>query len=138
MRIFLFSLFLGLMTTAPSIAQEIDNSVVVKNTLKIKDVRFERCGEFKDWCLILDTKGEYERMDYPQLRFFINNELVAETPQLYGIVIEDGYNIETNLKEVPEDFELLIVVTNLNYNNGDCLTYRTRRNKIKAPKKQKN
>lgn len=135
MRILLFSLFLGLMTTAPSIAQEIDNSVVVKNTLEIKDVRFERCEKSQDWCLVLDTKGIYERMDYPQLRFFINNELVAETPQLYGVVIEDGYNLETNLKEIPKDFELLIVVTNLNYSNGDCLTYRTRGDKTKAPKK---
>lgn len=135
MRILLLSLFLGLVTTAPSIAQEIDNSAVVKNTLEIKDVRFERCEKSKDWCLVLDTKGIYERMDYPQLRFFINNKLVAETPQLYGVVIEDGYNLETNLKKIPEEFELLIVITNLNYNNGDCLTYRTRGDKTKVPKK---
>jgi hypothetical protein len=137
MKIFFFSLLLGLMITAPTIAQEVESDFgqQVKNDLEIKDVRFERCEKSKDWCLVLDTKGKYERMDYPQLRFFINNELVAETAQLYGIVIEDGYYIETNLKEIPKDFELLIVVTTLNRRNGDCIVYQTKANKTKTPKK---
>lgn len=121
MKTFFFSLLLGLMITVPTIAQEVENDFVLEG------VHFERCNKSKDWCLVLDSKGKYERMDYPKLKFFINDKLVADTDQLYGIVLENGYSIETNLKEVPEDFELLIVVTALHRNVGGCFVYKTNR-----------
>jgi hypothetical protein len=64
-------------------------------------------------------------MDYPKLKFFINNKLVANTDQLYGVVLENGYTMETNLKEIPKDFEFLIVVTAMNRSHGDCFIYET-------------
>jgi len=119
MRTLFFSLLLGLMITTPIIAQQIEND------FSLEGVHFERCKESKDWCLVLDAKGKYERMDYPRLKFFINDKLVADTDQLYGVVLEDGYRIETNLKKKPEDFECLIVVTALHRSNGNCFIYET-------------
>lgn len=119
MRTLFFSLLLGLMITTPIIAQQIEHDFVLEG------VHFEKCNKSKDWCLVLDAKGKYERMDYPKLKFFINDKLVADTDQLYGIVLENGYRMETNLKEIPKDFEFLIVVTALHRSNGTCFIYET-------------
>lgn len=119
MRILFFSLLLGLMITTPIIAQQAEND------FSLEGVHFEKCKKSKNWCLVLDAKGKYERMDYPRLKFFINDKLVADTDQLYGMILEDGYRIETNLKEIPKDFECLIVVTALHRSNGDSFIYET-------------
>jgi hypothetical protein len=119
MRALFFSLLLGLMIATPIIAQQVENDFVLEG------VHFEKCNKSKDWCLVLDAKGKYERMDYPKLKFFINNKLVANTDQLYGVVLENGYTMETNLKEIPKDFEFLIVVTAMNRSHGDCFIYET-------------
>lgn len=120
MRTLFFSLFLGLMIATPIVAQQAEND------FELEAVHFEKCKTSKGWCLVLKTKGKYERMDYPKLKFFINDELVANTDQLYGVVLEDGYKIETNLKTIPKNFECLIVVTTLNRSNGDCFIYKSK------------
>jgi hypothetical protein len=123
MRTLFFSLLVGLITTASVAAQEI------KSDFELEGVHFEKCKTSKNWCLVLDAKGVYERMDYPKLKFFINDKLVADTDQLYGIVLDNGYTIETDLKEVPEDFEFLIVVTAMNRSKGDCFIFQSEERK---------
>lgn len=122
MKSAIISFLLGFVLTMPLKAQD------VINTFKLEGVELKECKNGEGKCLVLKGKGKYERMDYPRLKIFINNQLVADTGPLYGITIGDGYSISTNLKKLSDVFECLVVVTAMHHSEGDLFVHEHRIN----------
>ncbi|MGH1339355.1 MAG: hypothetical protein ACRBFS_24765 [Aureispira sp.] len=130
MRTILFIGILSLLLNAPIIAQRF-----IKNTFVLENVRFKPSNNDGLQYIILEGKGIYERMDYPRVKIFINNELIADSRQLYGITIKNGHQFITTLKKVPKKFECLVVITTINHSDGHSFSFHTR--KAPAVKEEK-
>ncbi len=117
MKRLMLSLILGIVACIPLQAQK------VINDLELKGIHLEKCKAYEGYCLVFEAEGTYSRNDYPQMKIFINDALVAETGWLYGIGLRDGYEIETMLTELPDNFECLVAIQLLHRNKGDLFTY---------------
>lgn len=103
------------------------------NTFILEDVQFtpQKEGDFLN--ITLKGSGKYERMDYPRLKIFVNDQLAASTGILYGMIIEDGYQLSSTLKEIPEKAEILVVITSLHHQDGAVFSYK----KVTSPNQKK-
>lgn len=123
MRTLLFGLIVGLIITTPLRAQEVTNDFV------LKDLRLEKCKQSDEWCLIVEAKGTYKHMRYPQMKIFVNDQLVANTGGLYGLELKDGYSIATTLKELPDAFECFLVITDMTYTDNDLFVLKKQKSR---------
>ena len=79
----------------------------ITNTYSLEDVHFKATPNSEFLTVTLEGKGQYERMDYPRVRIFVNNVLVADSGLMYGVIIDNEYQLKTNLKEAPKDLSLI-------------------------------
>ena len=94
------------------------------NTYTLENVHFEPTPNSEFLTVILKGKGKYERMDYPRIRIFVNNALVADSDLMYGVIMDNKYQLTTNLKEAPKNFECLVVITNIHQQNSDLFAFK--------------
>lgn len=128
MRILLSFIFATFLLSAPTMAQS-----PIINTFILEDVQFtpQKEGDFLN--ITLKGSGKYERMDYPRLKIFVNDQLAASTGILYGMTIEDGYQLSSTLNEIPEKAEILVVITSLHHQDGAVFSYK----KVTSPNQKK-
>lgn len=106
----------------------------VTNSYTLENVRFKSTPDSEFLTIELEGKGKYERMDYPRIRIFVNNALIADTDLLYGVVIDKQYTLLTSLKEAPQKFECLFVITNIHQQDSHAFAFK---NNPPMPKKKK-